>query len=210
MTPEEKTIYLTFDDGPGPYTAELLDVLDKYGVKATFFVTGNREKYRDVITRAYNAGHSIGVHSYSHEYGRIYAGEDAFFDDFNATEDMIHELTGSYTQLCRFPGGSSNTVSRFNRGIMTRLSQELEAMSYRYFDWNVYSGDAGETQSTAKIVDNIISGCAGKRCAVVLQHDIKDYSVYAVEDVIKWGLDNGYSFKALDLSSPGMHHGIAN
>ena len=93
---------------------------------------------------------------------------------------------------------------------MTRLSQELEAMSYRYFDWNVYSGDAGETQSTAKIVDNIISGCAGKRCAVVLQHDIKDYSVYAVEDVIKWGLDNGYSFKALDLSSPGMHHGIAN
>lgn len=210
VTPEERTIYLTFDDGPGPYTAELLDVLDKYGVKATFFVTGNREKYRDVITRAYNAGHSIGVHSYSHEYGRIYAGEDAFFDDFNATEDMIHELTGSYTQLCRFPGGSSNTVSRFNRGIMTRLSQELEAMSYRYFDWNVYSGDAGETQSTAKIVDNIISGCAGKRCAVVLQHDIKDYSVYAVEDVIKWGLDNGYSFKALDLSSPGMHHGIAN
>ena len=83
-------------------------------------------------------------------------------------------------------------------------------MSYRYFDWNVYSGDAGETTSTQKVADNIISGCGGKTCAVVLQHDIKGFSVAAVEQVLQWGMENGYSFKALDLSSPGMHHNIAN
>ena len=210
VMPADKTIYLTFDDGPGPYTGELLDVLARYGAKATFFVTGNREKYRDQITRAYIEGHSIGVHSYTHEDGLIYASDDAFFDDFNAAEDMIYRLTGSYTQLCRFPGGSSNTVSRINRGIMTRLSQELTDMSYRYFDWNVYSGDAGETTSTQKVADNIINGCGGKTCAVVLQHDIKGFSVAAVEQVLQWGMENGYSFKALDLSSPGMHHNIAN
>ena len=208
--PEGKVIYLTFDDGPGPYTDALLDVLDKYGAKATFFVTGNRANYRSAITRAYNAGHSIGVHSYTHDYGTIYSGEEAFFDDFTRTEDMIHDLTGSYTQLCRFPGGSSNTVSRFNRGIMTRLAGELGEMSYRYFDWDVCSGDAGETTNTDTVAANIISGCKGRSCAVVLQHDIKDFSVAAVEQVLQWGLENGYAFRALDLSSPAAHHGIAN
>lgn len=207
---ESKVIYLTFDDGPSAYTDALLDVLAKYDAKATFFVTGNRTKYRDAITRAYNEGHAIGVHSYTHDYGSIYSSEDAFFDDFNRTQDMIYALTGSYTQLCRFPGGSSNTVSRFNRGIMSRLADSLTRMNYKYFDWNVYSGDAGETQSTQRVAENIISGCSGKNCAVVLQHDIKSFSVDAVEEVLQWGVENGYTFKALDLSSPCMHHGIAN
>ena len=208
--PEGKVIYLTFDDGPGPYTNELLDVLDRYGAKATFFVTGSREKYRDAITRAYNAGHAIGVHSYTHDYGTIYSGEEAFFDDFTRTEDMIYALTGSYTQLCRFPGGSSNTVSRFNRGIMTRLAGLLGDMSYRYFDWDVSSGDAGETTNTDTVAANIISGCKGRDCSIVLQHDIKEFSVAAVEQVLQWGLENGYTFRALDLSSPAAHHNIAN
>lgn len=207
---EDKVVYLTFDDGPGAYTDALLDVLAEYGAKATFFVTGNRERYRDAITRAYNEGHAIGVHSYTHDYGEIYSGEEAFFDDFNRTQDMIYSLTGSYTQLCRFPGGSSNTVSRFNSGIMTRLTAELERMQYRYFDWDVTAGDAGETRSTQCVIENIISGCAGKSHAVVLQHDIKDFSVAAVESVLQWGAENGYTFKALDLNSPTAHHGIAN
>lgn len=207
---EDKVIYLTFDDGPGPYTDTLLDVLSEYDAKATFFVTGNRERYRDAISRAYDEGHAIGVHSYTHDYGSIYSSEEAFFDDFNRTEDMIYDLTGSYTQVCRFPGGSSNTVSRFNRGIMTRLTAQLEDMQYRYFDWNVSSGDAGETTSTQRVAENIISGCTGKSCAVVLQHDIKEFSVNAVEAVLQWGVENGYNFKALDLTSPCIHHGIAN
>ena len=209
-SPEEKTIYLSFDDGPGPYTDMLLDVLDAYGVKATFFITGNGGRYNSCIRRAHEAGHSIGVHSYSHQYGYIYSSEENFFNDFNAVQQLIYEQTGQYSQLFRFPGGSSNTVSRFNYGVISRLSAELEDMGYRYFDWNVNSRDAEGVSNSAAIASNIINGCAGRNCSVVLQHDIKLGSVYAVESVIKWGLENGYSFKPLTLSSPCVHQTIAN
>ena len=210
VTPDSKTIYLTFDDGPGPYTGRLLDVLAKYNAKATFFVTGANPKYYDQIGRAYNEGHSIGVHTYSHNYRSIYSSEDAFFQDFNATQDLIYSQTGSYTQLSRFPGGSSNTVSNFNPGIMTSLAGALTDLGYQYFDWNVSSGDAGETTDTDTVAENIINGCAGRKASVVLQHDIKDYSVNAVEQVLIWGINNGYVFRALDVSSPSAHHGINN
>lgn len=210
VTPAEKTIYLTFDDGPSPYTGRLLDLLDRYGAKATFFVTAQDPRYFDEIGRAYRAGHAIGVHSSTHDYNEIYAGEIAFFMDFFNMEEIIREQTGEYTRLFRFPGGSSNTVSNFNPGIMSRLTRAMTDMGYRYFDWNVYSGDAGETSKTTQIAKNIKDGCAQQRISIVLQHDIKDYSVAAVESVLIWGRDNGYSFKALQLDSPGMHHGVNN
>ena len=208
--PENKTIYLTFDDGPGPYTDTLLDILDAYGAKATFFVTGAYPEYARCIKRAHEAGHSIGVHTFTHWYGKIYSNEENFFQDFLATQNLIYEQTGEYTQLYRFPGGSSNTASFVNYGIMTRLSQSLEDMGYRYFDWNVNSGDADGLTGASSVANAIIRGCAGKNCAVVLQHDIKGFSVYAVEKVLQWGQENGYSFKALDTTSPGMHHQIVN
>ena len=210
VTPEEKTIYLTFDDGPGPYTGKLLDVLDKYGAKATFFVTAQDPRYLDQIGRAYKAGHGIGVHTSSHDYNKIYASEYAFFEDFFNMEEIIKQQTGSYTRLFRFPGGSSNTVSRFNPGIMSRLTKAMNDMGYQYYDWNVTSGDAGGTTKTDQIIKNIKDGCMQHRISVVLQHDIKDYSVAAVENVLKWGLENGYSFKALQLESPSAHHGVNN
>ncbi|MCR5575620.1 MAG: polysaccharide deacetylase family protein [Oscillospiraceae bacterium] len=208
--PEEKTIYLTFDDGPGPYTEGLLDLLKKYGVKATFFVTDQQSDYIDLIGRAFREGHSIGVHTLRHDYDYIYASEENYFEDFFAMEEIIYKQTGSYTQLFRFPGGSSNTVSRINPGIMTRLTQAMNDMGYQYFDWNVVSGDAGGTNKTKEIIQNIKDGCAEHRVSVILQHDIKDYSVAAVESVIKWGKENGYAFRALTLDSPGMHHGLNN
>lgn len=210
VQPSSPTIYLTFDDGPGPYTSWLLDILSDYNVKATFFVTGEASNYNHLIGRAHREGHSIGVHTYSHNYYDIYSSEEAFFNDFNAMQDIIYEQTGSYTQLCRFPGGSSNTVSGFNPGIMSRLSRALDDMGYRYFDWNVSSGDAGGTTVSSEVSENVINGCVGRRASVVLQHDIKDYSVAAVEDIIIWGLNNGYSFKALDMTSPDAHHGLNN
>lgn len=210
VTPAEKTIYLSFDDGPGPYTEKLLDVLDRYGAKATFFVTNQDPRYLDLIGRAFRAGHSIGVHTTSHDYHKIYASELAFFEDFFTMEEIIKEQTGSYTRLFRFPGGSSNTVSSFNPGIMSRLTRAMNDMGYQYYDWNVYSGDAGDTNQTEQIAKNIREGCAERRVSVVLQHDIKDYSVAAVESVLKWGREKGYSFKALQLDSPAAHHGVNN
>lgn len=210
VTPKEKTIYLTFDDGPGPYTGQLLDVLDRYGAKATFFVTAQDPRYFDLIGRAARAGHAIGVHTTSHDYSTIYASELAFFEDFFNMEEIILEQTGSYTRLFRFPGGSSNTVSNFNPGIMTRLTRAMNAMGFQFFDWNVYSGDAGETTRSEQVAKNIKEGCAEHRVSVVLQHDIKDFSVAAVESVLQWGQANGYVFRALTLDSPDMHHGVNN
>ena len=210
VTPDGRVIYLTFDDGPGPYTSALLDVLKKYNAKATFFVTGTYPKYYDMIGRAVREGHAVGVHTYSHNYRDIYSSEDAFFADFNAMQEIIYEQTGSYTSLYRFPGGSSNTVSRFNEGIISRLASALTDMGYTYYDWNVSSGDAGETTQTDTVAQNIIDGCSVRRVSIVLQHDIKDFSINAVETVLKWGLANGYTFLALDQTSPNAHHGIAN
>ncbi len=210
IDPEGKTIYLTFDDGPGPYTGRLLDILSAYGVPATFFVTAADSRYYDLIGRASREGHSIGVHTSTHNYSQIYASEDAWFEDFYAMQEIIYQQTGEYTKLFRFPGGSSNTVSSFNPGIMSRLSQIMTDLGYRYFDWNVSSGDAGETSDTYEIIENVTGGCQNQRISCVLQHDIKDYSIAAVEQIIIWGRNNGYSFRALDMQSPDFHHGINN
>ena len=122
---------------------------------------------------------------------------------------MIYRQTGTYTRLCRFPGGSSNTVSRFNPGVMSRLAETMTDMGYYYFDWNVSSGDAGGTTDTDQVYWNVRDGCV-YNVNVVLQHDIKDFSVAAVERIIVWGLNNGYQFLPLDESSYGAHHGVNN
>ncbi len=208
--PGDKVVYLTFDDGPGPYTQELLDVLAKYNVKATFFVTNSNSKYQNMIYQEYAAGHAIGIHTYCHDYDKIYASEDAYFEDLQAMQDVIVAQTGQSTNIIRFPGGSSNTVSDITPGLMTTLSQEVQNRGYQYFDWNVSSGDAGETTSTNKVVENVINGIKSHNVSVVLQHDIKEFSVAAVEKIIQWGLDNGYTFLPLNYNSPPAHHHINN
>lgn len=207
--PDGKVIYLTFDDGPGPYTLDLLDVLDKYGVKATFFVTDSG--YDNVMEEIVDRGHSIGIHTVSHKYEDIYASPEAYFTDLYRMQDIIFQNTGVNTTLMRFPGGSSNTVSCGTyEGLMTILSESVRDAGFQYFDWNVDSDDAGNAKNTKTVVQNVITGVSQCRVAVVLQHDIHDYSVEAVEDILIWGLNNGYTFQALTPNSPGMHHGVYN
>jgi len=206
-----KIVYLTFDDGPSQYTAQLLDVLAKYNVKVTFFVTGNRSEYRASITRAFNEGHTIAAHTYCHNYNKIYQSETAFWDDIEKCNDMIESLTGTRSTLFRFAGGSSNTVSRFNKGIMTKLASAASLMGYKYCDWNITSGDTGGTTSAKQVATNVINGLKKNTKTVwVLQHDTKKFSVQAVEEIIIWGLANGYTFLPMDASSPVSHHRIAN
>lgn len=208
VVPDGKVIYLTFDDGPGRDTDRLLDVLARFHVKATFFMvdTGNYETMRRVAAE----GHSIGIHSASHQYNRIYASEQAFFRDLTSMRDLIREQTGVDTTLMRFPGGSSNLVSSFNPGIMSRLTQAVTDNGYQYFDWNVDSNDAGGASSADEVYRNVVAGCSGKNVSVVLQHDIRGFSVDAVEMILNWGISNGYTFLPLDPSSPGCHHGVNN
>ena len=207
----DKVIYLTFDDGPGPYTEKLLNILDEYNVKATFFVTNGYPEYRDMIGEAYRRGHTIAIHTYSHSYSDVYASKEAYYDDLNKMQEIIVEQTGEATTLFRFPGGSSNTVSKkYCKGIMSLLTKSLEEDGYHYFDWNVSSADGGGTTETSVVVDCVINGCSGKRASVVLQHDVKGFSVDAVPQIIEWGLQNGYMFRALDENSPTAHHGVNN
>ena len=207
-TPSGKVIYLTFDDGPSKYTEQLLEVLKKYHVKATFFVV--KTSYTHLIDDIVEQGHSIGAHSYSHEYKTIYSGEEAYFADLGKILDLIESCSGSDTKLIRFPGGSSNTTSRFNEGIMSRLTNEVVNRGFRYFDWNVDSFDAGGAKTADEVYKNVINGIKGRRVSVVLQHDTKRYSVEAVEKIIIWGLENGYTFLPLKEDSPTAAHDLRN
>lgn len=206
--PGHKVIYLTFDDGPGPYTMELLELLDSYDVKATFFVMDNG--YYDVLRQISDRGHSIGIHTMTHNYRQIYASEEAFFGDLYGMQALIREQTGVQTWLMRFPGGSSNAVSRFNQGIMTRLTEAVEDAGFCYFDWNVDSDDAGSARSPETVYTNVTNGAAAHNVSVVLQHDIHRYSVDAVEEILIWGFENGYTFLPLSEDSPPMHHELNN
>lgn len=206
-----KTIYLTFDDGPGKYTEALLNILDEYGVKATFFVTNQNPDYNYMIREIAERGHSIGIHTYSHDYKDIYSSVSAYFNDLERMQQIIKEQAGFTTSLVRFPGGSSNTISKcYSFGIMTELASELNKKNMKYYDWNVSSGDAGEVCTSDAVYRNVINGISGKDTAIVLQHDIKGFSVEAVGRIIEWGMDNGYTFSALHSGSPTAHHKIFN
>lgn len=194
-------IYLTFDDGPGPYTQKLLDILDKYDAKATFFVVGRNDL--SLLAQMVEKGHAVGNHSNTHNYSKLYASEEAFFAELYRAQDRIEAACGKRTKLVRFPGGSSNRVSEVS---MRQLTNSLTAAGYVYFDWNVDSKDAGGAKTSDEVIYNVCSGVATKTKAVVLQHDIKEFSVDAVEEIIIWGLENGYTFEALTVSSPGAHH----
>lgn len=201
-----KLVYLTFDDGPGKYTQQLLDILDKYGVKVTFFVTNQYPDYQYLIGEAHRRGHTVAMHTYSHKYEEIYKNEQAYYEDLNKIKNVCIAQTGVAPTIVRFPGGTNNTISKNHCvGIMSALAESLGYNGYYYTDWNVSSGDAGGTTSRQGVFNNVISGIQKNNISVVLQHDIKKYSVEAVEDIITWGLANGYTFLPMTENSKMVH-----
>ncbi len=209
-TPQgDHIVYLTFDDGPCHYTPELLDILKEYGVRATFFVTAQFPDYLPLIAREKNEGHAIGIHTYTHEFS-IYASVDTYLHDFNSMQEVVKAQTGSYANIMRFPGGSSNTVSaRFCEGIMTKLSELVQSMGYHYFDWNVGSNDTGTTDPDV-IYHNVINGIEAQSSAVILMHDLKPATIAAMPRILEYCIARGYTFATLDAYSPTVHHGINN
>ena len=210
-----RIVFLTFDDGPGEYTEELLDILAAHNAKATFFTTGMGEIWHPIIAREYEEGHTVAVHSLTHDYSKIYSSDEAYWADFEAQNDIIEEQTGHRSNLFRFPGGSSNTVSNFNPGIMSRLSQEAAEKGLQYFDWNVESGDAGRVSTADGVFENITDQCAyldrqGYSCMVVLCHDTHKYTVDAMDRVLTWFEENGYTLLPLKKGIVECRHGIVN
>lgn len=206
-----KIVYLTFDDGPSAYTKGLLDLLDKYDIKVTFFVTNIDPNHVNMIEEEYLRGHTIAVHTYSHDYGDVYASEEAFYNDQNKMLDVIYEYTGTRPNIFRFPGGSSNSVSKSsNPGLMTRLVKSSKEKGLKYFDWNVSSGDGNRANSPSFIYNYATENLAYYDEAMLLQHDANPNSMKAMEDIIKWCINNGYSFNAIDDSTKEFHHGHLN
>ncbi len=204
-----KSIFLTFDDGPGQYTAKLLKILRKYDVKATFFVTNQFPSYTHLVEDIVNDGHAIGVHSLTHEWS-IYSSESRYLKDFNAMHDIIYTRTGVDTKIFRFPGGTNNTISRnYAYGIMDSLVDTMTDKGYVFFDWNV---DCGDTlgYSASKIASTTISQIKGRNNSIVLMHDIRYNTVEAIDTIIEWGLDNGYAFRTLNEYSPRVQFSPVN
>lgn len=206
VNPGNKVVYLTFDDGPSRYTAQLLNILDKYGVKATFFVTNQFPAYQHMIGETHRRGHTIALHTYKHNYASLYANEDAYYKDLSLIHDIVVKQTGVTPSIVRFPGGTSNTVSRkYCKGIMSALTKSLQYHGYLYCDWNVSSGDAGGAKTSAAVANNVISGIKKHNVSIVLQHDISSFSVNAVEQILFWGIQNGYTFLPMSETTPMVH-----
>lgn len=192
------TIYLTFDDGPRNGTTNvILDILKEEGVKATFFVTNGGPD--ELIKREYDEGHTVALHTASHDYATVYASVDAYFNDLNIVSTRVKNITGEESKIIRFPGGSSNTVSRhYCVGIMSTLTQLVLERGYRYYDWNVSSGDAaGGTVTKEMVYSNVVNSLSRDRINVVLMHDIKPYTRDALRDIIRYGKKNGYTFERI-------------
>ncbi len=194
------TIYLTFDDGPSDRTLDILEILNRYDIKATFFFSGgNGEKEQEIMKQVAEAGHAVGVHSISHDYEKVYASVESYLDDFYETYMSIYNATGIKPQIFRFPGGSINNYNRFT---YMQIIAEMTRRGFVYYDWNVSGEDAVHGANWTSIYNNIISGIQSNTAdrAIVLLHDSqsKEATVLVLEDVIDRLLADGYKFDKLD------------
>ncbi len=208
----KKIAYLTFDDGPSANTPKILKVLKEKKAVATFFVirSDHTEYYDDII----NAGCAIGLHTYSHDYSKIYSSEKSYFEDLKKISDYVEKYAHVKSMIVRLPGGSSNTVSKkYSPGIITAVTGSLLDKGYSYFDWNVDSGDAaGNHVAKAKLISNVKEGTMGMKTINILMHDAvtKDTTVQALPDIIDYLRDEGYTFEVLTTDSKPIRHKVLN
>lgn len=183
---EGKKVYLTFDDGPSKNTEDILKILDEYGVKATFFVIGKTDEFSTkMYKQIYENGHTLAMHSYTHQYQTIYKTLGAYKKDITQLSDLLFSVTGERPKYVRFPGGSSNTVSKIS---MNDVIRYVDAEGLTYFDWNVINGDATGKKLTAKqMVNNVMSGVKTYENSTVLMHDCagKEMTVETLPTVLK-------------------------
>ena len=205
------SVYLTFDDGPKDGTTNIiLDILKQEGIKATFFVTNSGPD--ELIKREYDEGHTVALHTSSHDYSTVYSSDDNYFNDLKSVFDRVKRITGQNSTYIRFPGGSSNTVSRkYSIGIMSRLTDAVQKKGFKYYDWNLSSGDAepGHHEKD-EIYHNVVDNLSKDRVNMVLMHDIKPYTRDALEAIIKYCKENGYTLEKIDENTEMVTQKVNN
>lgn len=203
-------IYLTFDDGPSDEVTPLvLKTLADEHVKGTFFVTGYGSD--KTLKQVHDAGQTIGLHTYSHDYAKVYQSTDAYYQDLKQISDRVKRVTGEESKLVRFPGGSSNTISaNYTPGIMSALVDSVQQAGYQYFDWNISSGDGAEQDSPDIPYNNVTTTLMPGEENIVLMHDTKKNSADALKRIIDFGKEHGYGFKTLTVDGFTVHHGVNN
>ena len=204
------TIYLTFDDGPKDGTTNIiLDILKEEKVPATFFVTSRGPD--NLIKREHDEGHTVALHTSTHDYSIVYASDESFYNDLTTIQNRVKRITGETSMIIRFPGGSSNTVSRrYSPGIMSRLTESTLAKGYKYYDWNISSGDAGGTNTSSGVYNNVVSNLKKERANMILMHDIKPYTRDALRQIIQFGKENGYTFEKITIDTPMITQRVNN
>jgi len=175
QTPHEPAhkVYLTFDDGPSIYTEDILAILDRYDVKATFFVVGKEsDQAKESLSMIVDGGHTLGMHSYSHKYSQLYQSVEDFADDFVKLQSFLYDVTGVESKVYRFPGGSSNTVSNID---MQEFADYLEGQGVQFYDWNISSGDGGSILLPVNtLVKNCTEDIPNQDISIILLHDSAD------------------------------------
>lgn len=194
-----KTIFLTFDDGPSARTGEVLDILKQKNVKATFFVVGNTSTAgKDYMKRIVEEGHTIAPHTFTHNFKSIYSSVEAYLNDFNKIYTLIYETTGVKPTIFRFAGGSKNS---FNKNNYREIIAEMTRRGFDYYDWNLSTGDAAKKSLTPaeKCLSNVLNYSAKYNNAVVLMHDAqpKTTTVQALPALIDGLRNQGFSFQKL-------------
>ena len=203
----EKTVYLTFDDGPSKNTEKILDTLKKYNAKATFFVIGDNltEEKIGYMKRAIEEGHIIGLHTYSHDYTKIYSSVTDFLSDYDKLRQVLLETLNYSPTIFRFPGGS---YCSYSSCIREELISEMTRRGYTYYDWNVSAEDSVGTVTAYSINSNIFPKIYKISSPVILMHDSATNRLTAelLPDIIEELQTNGYSFETLELREP-LHFG---
>lgn len=195
---ETKYAYLTFDDGPSENTIKILDFLKANQIRATFFVIG-KNNMDDIYKRIVEEGHTLAIHSNTHDYKGIYQSVDSFMDDINTLSNHLEEITGVRPTIMRFPGGSNNTVSNRYGGedLMEQIIETVNEAGYTYFDWNVDSMDASAShQDKNVIINSVLNGAANKKEAIILMHDAaaKTTTVDALPQIVAGLREKGFVF----------------
>lgn len=188
----EKSVYLTFDDGPSDrVTPKILDVLKDENVKATFFIVGTAAENRKyLLEREVGEGHTVAVHSYSHNYGEIYSSAEKLLKDIDKCNELIKSVTGHYSDIYRFPGGSY--------GLSDMLISAVREHGMKYVDWNASVRDAEYYSAPPEILyKSAVDTSKNRNTVVLLAHDstTKSTTAQALKSIIKYYKNNNFTFK---------------